>query len=213
MQRNTIFLLMLTLIVGGLALACADPAADAPDAVVSEAAPEPVVAAQPLEGTVYACGEGSKVGFVGSKVTGSHEGGFEAFVGNLTVPEGDLEKGRIELVIDTTSLWSDAERLTGHLKSAEFFDVETFPEAKFSSQSIAASEGGFTVTGNLELHGVTKEISFPATIELTDSGLAANAEFSINRFDFKIVYPGKVDDLIREEVLIKFDLVGTAEGA
>lgn len=216
MQRNTTFLLMCALCLGLLAVACADPAANAPDAVVHEAEPEPVAEAPQdemaaMEGTLYSFAEGSTVGFVGSKVTGSHEGGFKSFKGGITVPDSNLEKASVDVLIDATSLWSDNDSLTGHLKSADFFDVENFPSARFTSSEIASAEGGgFTVTGNLELHGVTKQISFPATIAMSETGVTAEAEFSINRFDFEIVYPGKTDDLIREEVLIKLALTGTA---
>ena len=65
---------------------------------------------------------------------------------------------------------------------------------------------GYSVTGTLDLHGVTKNISFPATIEVSDDGVRAQAEFVIKRFDFGIVYPGKADDLIRDEVVIRLDL-------
>ena len=60
-----------------------------------------------------------------------------------------------------------------------------------------------TVTGDLELHGEKKSISFPATITVTADGVSGTAEFSINRKDFKIVYPGKPDDLIKDDVAIK----------
>ena len=125
-------------------------------------------------------------------------------------PEG----ATVSVTIDANSLWSDDERLTGHLKSADLFDVENHPTASFNSTAIAANDDGtYTLTGNLDLHGVTKQISFPATISLSESGFTANAEFSIKRFDFGIEYPGKADDLIRDEVLIKLDLTSEVADA
>ena len=153
------------------------------------------------------------VGFVGSKVTGTHEGGFESFTGTIWLGEGGPASSSIEVVIDTTSLWADKERLTGHLKSADFFDVETFPTATFSSTSIeAAEDGSYTVTGNLDLHGVTKQIAFPASIDIGNDEIRASAEFAVKRFDFGIVYPGKAEDLIRDDVLVKLDLVAAPAG-
>jgi polyisoprenoid-binding protein YceI len=70
----------------------------------------------------------------------------------------------------------------------------------------AGTPNAYTITGNLTLHGVTKSISFPATAVLTDKDLKANSEFSINRKDFGIVYPGMPDDLIRDDVLIKLTI-------
>ena len=93
------------------------------------------------------------------------------------------------------------------IKSADFFDVESHPTASFTSTEIVArAEGVYTLTGNLKLHGVTKQISFPAAIEVGEDSFSATAEFAINRMDFEIVYPGRPDDLIRERVLIKLDL-------
>ncbi|MBW2161890.1 MAG: YceI family protein [Deltaproteobacteria bacterium] len=68
------------------------------------------------------------------------------------------------------------------------------------------SGDGHTIAGDLTLHGVTKRISFPATIEATGSEVSATAEFSINRQDYGISYPGMRDDLIRDLVVIKLSL-------
>ena len=196
-----------------LATGCANPADDAPDAVVEEPAPEPAPEPEAAAGEVYALSGDSTIGFVGAKVTGSHDGGFESFEGSVSVSGATPEGSSVEVTIDTTSLWSDNDNLTGHLKSADFFDVEKFPTASFKSTEIAANDDGtYTLTGNLDLHGVTKQISFPADIEVSEGGFSATAEFSINRMDFEIVYPGKPDDLIRDEVLIKLDLKSAAEG-
>lgn len=187
-----------------LSFGCANPASDAPEAVVEEPAPAAETVAEAPSSTLPL---GGSIGFVGSKVTGSHEGGFEAFEGEVALTSDSPEGATVKVTIDTTSLWSDDERLTGHLKSPDFFDVETYPTATFSSTSIVANDdGSYTLTGNLDLHGVTKQISFPASISMSDSGFTANAEFSVMRFDFGIEYPGKADDLIRDEVLIKLDL-------
>ena len=190
------------------AIGCANPAADAPDAVVEEPTAGPLQdAPEEPGGTVYALSSESTVGFVGAKLTGSHDGGFNAFEGLVSIGDGTPESSSVEVLIDTTSIWADNDKLTGHLKSADFFDVENHPTATFASTAIAANgDGTYTLTGNLDLRGVTKQISFPATIEITKSGFSATAEFALNRMDFGIKYPGKPDDLIRDEVLIKLDL-------
>ncbi len=204
MSRSKFCLFLATLALL-LAVGCANPAADAPQAEVSEPPAATESMTEPA-GTVYQLSPESKVGFVGSKVTGSHEGGFEKFEGTITT-DGTIEGSTIEVLISAASLWADNDKLTGHLKSAEFFDVEQFESASFMSTGIAANEDGtYQVTGTLDLHGVAKQISFPATIELSDSGFTANAEFAIKRFDFGLEYPGMADDLIRDDVLIKLDL-------
>lgn len=189
--------------------ACADnPAEDAPQAEVRESNGDADAGMDMADGekVAYMITDDSSIEFVGSKVTGQHDGGFKHFQGEIDVAGDTAEGSDVEVVIDTTSLWSDNDNLTGHLKSADFFDVEQFPKATFSSSSVTDNgDGTYKVTGDLTLHGETKEISFPAEIDVEDDEVNATAEFAIKRFDFGIKYPGKQDDLIRDDVLIKLD--------
>lgn len=191
---------------------CEDPTKDKPKATVEAPAGAVTQAALPAGAaaeTLAVDAATSTLGFVGSKVTGKHEGKFEKISGSITLASGKAEGGRITLSADTASVKSDQEKLDGHLKSADFFDVEKFPKATFTSSQIkAGGESGatHTVTGELELHGVKKTISFPATITVTPDAASGTAEFVINRKDFGIVYPGKQDDLIRDDVLLKLSL-------
>jgi polyisoprenoid-binding protein YceI len=199
--------LLTSFLLAAAFVACANPADNVPSAEVNE----PQAAPEAATGEIYEIAEGSTVGFIGSKITGSHDGGFHGFEGRITLLDGDPSKSSIELLIDTTSLWADNDNLAEHLKSLDFFDVEAHPTATFTSTGIKPAGDMFEVTGNLDLHGVVKSISFPAQITTEESSVTAKAEFSIKRFDFDIVYPGKPDDLIRDEVVIKFDLVGARE--
>lgn len=193
--------------------ACSNPADGKPQAKVEEAAPEKAAPekAKPAAGAkTYAVKlDGSKLGFVGSKITGSHAGGFKTFTASVDVPDGKAEGSTVAVEIDVKSMFSDSDKLTGHLLSPDFFDADKHPKATFKSVSIAAggSDGhSHTVEGNLGLHGVTKKITFPATIEIKGDGLTVKSEFSINRKDFGMKYPGMPDDAIRDEVVIKLDL-------
>ncbi|MEM0895991.1 MAG: YceI family protein [Verrucomicrobiota bacterium] len=186
-------------------VSCDNPADKTVDAEVTEAV-EKTEEAAPESAVRYVFTENSKIGFVGSKVTGSHEGGFEKFTGHFTLVDGKPVGNDHKVEIDMTSTWSDNEKLTGHLKAPDFFDVEKFPTSIFDVTSIAEEGDGYTVTGNFTFHGVTKSISFPATVTQTDDTAKIQAEFDINRFDFDIKYPGRTDDLIRKEVVIKLNL-------
>ncbi len=203
MLRTSASLILLGLLV---LAACANPATDKPEAVVGEPAPESEAAA---EGQLFSITEESTLTFVGSKVTGSHDGGFRSFEGEIVLVDSDPTQSTVEIRIDATSLWADNEKLTGHLKSADFFDVENHSAASFRSTSIVAAEDGYSVTGNLDVHGVTKSITFPATITVGEGEVQVQAEFVIQRFDFAIEYKGMADDLIRDEVVIRFDLKAT----
>ena len=155
----------------------------------------------------------SKVEFIGSKVTGSHAGGFKSFSGTYEPAGGKVETGKIKAEIDMDSTYTDNEKLTGHLKAPDFFDVAKFPKATFESTEIKpgandpkAKNATHTVTGTFTLHGVTKTISFPAKISGGADKLDLDSEFSINRKDFGIEYAGKSDDLIRDGVVIKLSI-------
>jgi polyisoprenoid-binding protein YceI len=190
-----------------LAYGCADPAANKPQATVTNVAPEN---AKPADGEALTISpENSKVEFVAAKVTRSHSGSFKQFSGTINLVNNGVEASRVTIDIDTASVVTDDEGLTKHLKSPDFFDVAKFPKATFTSTTIepnTAGGGSHKVTGNFDLHGVKKSISFPATIQTAADSVSVNAEFSINRKDFGIVYAGKADDLIRDGVVIKLTI-------
>jgi polyisoprenoid-binding protein YceI len=202
--------------IAGFALvvlaACEDPAKGKSKAVTTEAAPNALEAqlAATSNTVAYVFDQTtSKVEWTGSKVTGKHDGGFKTFSGSLSLVDQTPEKSTVTVEIDTDSLFSDGDRLVGHLKSADFFDVSKFPKASFASTAVKrGGEKGasHTVTGNLTLHGVTKSISFPATIKVTSGSVDVDAEFAINRKDFGLVYAGKPDDLIRDDVVIRLTI-------
>ncbi len=203
------------------AAACEDPAANKTKAKINEPAANSAnsgntsntantapVAAKGEALTIN--GENSKVEFTGSKVTGKHDGGFKAFTGTIDLVNSKPAESSVSVDIDAASVYSDDEKLTGHLKSPDFFDVEKFPKATFKSTKIEADAAkgadAYTVTGDFNLHGVTKSISFPATIKAGADAVDVDAEFAVNRKDFGIVYAGKADDLIRDDVVIKLTL-------
>ena len=193
-------------------VSCENPADKTTSAKTGEAQAVPV---GDVTGQKWVFSEDSSISFIGSKVTGSHEGGFKEFTGFFHVNGDQLAESGHQIVITMDSTWSDAEKLTGHLKSADFFDVEKYPQTTFVATGVRKSEasekGTHQLSGNLNLHGVEKSIEFPVTVEQSEEQIHLTAEFDINRFDFDIKYPGKQDDLIREEVVIKFDLKAKPE--
>lgn len=207
-MRKYLALFTLTLLAF-LIQACANPASDKPHATVAEATQTPDAAKPAGAETLAISPENSKIEFVGSKVTGSHNGGFKQFSGTIDLAKDSIEQSRVTIDIDTNSIVTDAERLTAHLKTPDFFDVAKHPKANFTSTKIEPSTtAGVThmVTGNLEIHGAKKSISFPATIQVAPEAVTVNAEFAINRKDFGINYAGKADDLIRDEVVMKLTI-------
>jgi polyisoprenoid-binding protein YceI len=158
-------------------------------------------------GVKYNFSPNSKINFIGIKLTGSHRGGFKNFNGYFTLKDGVPVGNEHKVVIDMTSAWSDDEKLTGHLKSPDFFDVAKFPQATFDVTSLEKkTDAEYSISGNFTLHGIQKNISFPATVAKVGDAVKIAANFNIKRQDFGIVYPGKADDLIRDQVVIELDL-------
>jgi len=188
-------------------IGCSNPADSVPKANVSSSTNSVAETAKKgadSEGRFYSFGpDSSSVEFIGSKVTGSHKGGFRKFAGELRAINGQLADSGQKVVIDVGSIYTDTDRLTGHLKSPDFFNAAQFPTATFVTASISRQGTNSVVTGDLTLHGVTKQISFPAKIDVSDAGVDLSADFAINRLDFEIKYPGKPNDLIRKEVVLK----------
>ena len=195
-----------------LLLGCSNPADNVPKAKVkSDTVNKNIVAQPPATGDLtFTCApDSSTIEFTGSKVSGSHNGGFKNFASEFKVVNGKLADADNKVVIDTSSLWADNDRLTGHLKSPDFFGVAQFPTAVFVSTAIVPNATNSTVTGSLALHGVSKEISFPAKIDVSANAVTIAAQFAINRLDFGIAFKGMPNDLIRKEVVLKLNINAT----
>lgn len=201
--------LAMTIFVAIMAIsACSNPASNAPKAVTGEAGSTSNAPATSEKYLITP--ENSKIDFIGSKVTGSHNGSFKKFSGVIDYA-GQPEKSRVSLTIDTESIETDTPDLTKHLKTADFFDIAKFPKATFESTEIkpGGDKGTHTVTGNLQLHGVTKSVTFPATINASPGVITVQANFAINRKDFGINYAGAADNLIRDDVVLNLNVRAT----
>jgi len=204
MRLWTVAVILLGLL---LMMACSNPADDKSKALTREAAP--ATPQSPSEGVKYLITpQNSRIEFVASKVTGSHNGSFKDFSGEIDYA-GQPEKGRVTVVINTASVQTDTPDLTKHLQTPDFFDVAKYPQATFTSTEIKpGGEKGatHTVTGNFQLHGVRKSITFPATITPNADAITIESTFSINRKDFGVNYAGAANNLIRDEVVMSLHI-------
>lgn len=198
--------------------ACSDPLANVAKANVADAkeVKEEKAAGQGKE-LKFSHTNGSEVKFMSGKRTADHPGGFGEFSGKLITTDDGKGVKQVEVEIKTASIWAadgtdgkdkTNEKLTGHLKSADFFDVEKYPTAKFVTTEIkeGATGGTHTVTGNLTIMETTKSVTFPATITVDGGKISAKANFKINRLDWKITYKGMADNLIKDDVGIEFNI-------
>ncbi len=222
-MKKTLALLLTALLVfvvgceseldGQTAAQVSPPTPDEPEAAEEEEEDETVEVRE-----IAFDSETSKIEWLGAKVTGDHDGGFHEWEGTAHVDhENNLKK--VEFTVDTTSIWSDNDRLTAHLKNEDFFEVETYPEATFVSRSISegvdmeGAEGTHTVTGDMTIKETTQRITFPVTVAVDDDAMKITSNFTLMRFDFGVDFKGAADDLIRDEVLLKLDFALPLEAA
>ena len=155
----------------------------APEESATEADPDSSASA-PAAGeakTVALTPENTKVEFIGhhtDRSKPSHDCSFEKFSGEAVV-DGGLKSVKVE--IDVASIKTPSDKLTTHLKSADFFDVNNYPTATFTSTEIKDNgDGTVEITGDLNMLDKTESVTFPATVS-TDGKLALKAEFEIDR--------------------------------
>lgn len=145
-----------------------------------------------LDGDVKLTADNTLVQFVGTHSGDKPDprtGKFGELSGVATFAEGQPREITVE--IKTASLTTDIDKLTDHLKSADFFNVREFPTATFKSTKIdSTAPGTAEITGDLTLLGTTKPVTFPVKI----AGGKMTGEFAIDRTIFGMTYgEGKVE--------------------
>jgi len=120
-------------------------------------------------------------------------GAFSDFSGTLALDRNDITHSTATIVIRTKSLTTFNERRDRDLKSVDWFDVETFPTAVFSSREVVKQGEGYILRGPLTLRGVTKEIEIPFTLngfvhdQSGDERVGFEGRLALNRKDYGIV--------------------------
>lgn len=139
--------------------------------------------------------EESKIDFVGRKTDGMHKGGFKSFKVKAVADFEDPSAGTLEIEIDTTSLWSDDEKLTNHLKNPDFFDVRKFPKIAFkATKLVPEQEGKAKIVGNLTMLGKTVEVTVPCEVAIDEDTIDLIAKFKIDRTLWGMEYGvGKIE--------------------
>ena len=151
----------------------------------------------------------SSLGAIGAKISSQEPIDIRVFDGRVGL---DAERVTgVAFAAEVASLESSKERLTEHLKKEDFLWVEKYPHATFVSTEVTdgSTTAGYThtITGNLTIRGKTKQVSFPANIQVSPGEVTAKSEFVVNRQDFDVRYPGKPDDLVQDNVVLKIAFV------
>jgi polyisoprenoid-binding protein YceI len=171
-------------------------------------------------GVVKLTGENTKVTFVGTKPNGKHEGGFHKLSGEihmktmspgqLVPPEERTLIARLEVEIDSDSLYTDQPGLTTHLKGGDFFKVQQHPKITFASTKVRTADKAedMTITGDLTVVGVKKEISFPVKASNERGSFHLAGTFKVNRQEIGITFKpkqGSIDDEVTVSVEVGVD--------
>ena len=108
--------------------------------------------------------EHSQIAFNVRHLVSRANGLFNEFSGQIQFDPAQPEKTQIEATIAVSSVDTDNEKRDAHLRSADFFDVESFPSITFKSTGAKIEDHIIHVTGDFTMHGVTKRIVLPVTV-------------------------------------------------
>jgi len=146
------------------------------------------------------------------------KGKFTDFNINLTNDELDVTKSTVNVVIKAASVDTGIEGRDKHLRTADFFDVEKFPEITFQSSRIEKRGKQLIAHGTLTMHGISKEIALPFTItgvdenaDKTKKNVGYSASLVLNRRDYGINYEHKtVPNFVGDNITVEIDLITKA---
>ena len=147
------------------------------------------------------------------------KGKFTNFTITLNADEKDITKSSVSVVIKATSIDTGIEGRDRHLRNADFFDVEKYPEITFKSERVEKKGKQFIAHGPLTMHGVTKQIALPFSVtgtmkNPTSNNLSAvgySARMVLNRRDFGINYSRRDNPtFVGDNITIEIDLVTRA---
>jgi len=173
----------------------------------------------------------------GYKPTGQHHGTVNISTGKLKMKDGQLVGGKFKFdmnsitVLDLTDPGMNG-KLTGHLKSEDFFEVENYPEAMFEITGIEAIDGTtidkskergdivptHAITGNLTMKDITKSITINAKVDLMDDMLMAESNmFFLDRTEWNVMFKSQKlgakfkDDFINDEMGIRLKILAVPQ--
>lgn len=160
----------------------------------------------------------SNVGFkVRHLMVSNVKGNFDKHTGAVELNDKDITKSSVEVTIDTSSINTNVQKRDDHLRSADFFDVAKYPTMTFVSKKVAkAGKDKLKVTGDLTLHGVTRQVILdvePFSKESKDPWgnfrRGTTASTKINRKDFGLVWNKALETggvAVGEEVAITLEI-------
>jgi len=162
----------------------------------------------------------SSVGFSIRHFVSNVPGRFRDFNGVIKYDKQNPAASSVELSVQAASINTDNTDRDNHLKSADFFDVEKFPTLTFTSTKVTGKDANtLNVTGNLTMHGVTKEVTIPVSVLGTMKGprgekAGFETAFTVNRKDYGIVWNRVLDaggSILGDDVKVSIEIEADAQ--
>jgi polyisoprenoid-binding protein YceI len=166
--------------------------------------------------------EASIINWVGAKFTGDqHTGTINISDGKLMTEGSNLVGGNFTIDMNTIAVKDEMPEdkkanLVGHLSTGDFFEVDKYGQASFEITSVEAVEGNpeatHKITGNLTMKDITKSITIPAMVSITESGISAKTpQFVIDRTQWGVVYNSTTagalkNKAIKDEIALQINL-------
>ncbi len=163
----------------------------------------------------------SAITWKGKKVSGEHYGKLLFANGTFQVVDNAITGGNV--ATDMTSITVEdltgdyKGKLEGHLRSADFFDVENHNQAVLKINEVKANKGGYELVGELTIKGITHPVTVPAKAKVNEKTLALRGEFTFDRTKYNIKYgsgkffEGLGDKMIYDDVELSFVVIATPE--
>jgi polyisoprenoid-binding protein YceI len=158
----------------------------------------------------------SEVDFQVRHLLSKVRGRFNDFSGAIEFDREQPERSQVDVTIQAASIDTGEPDRDKHLRTADFFDVETFPTLTFVSTSVTPrGRNSYDVAGNLTIHGVTQPVVLPATFlgAATDpwgnTKLGFEAELTLNRKDFGLIWNAALETggfLVGDEVKVTLSI-------
>lgn len=114
------------------------------------------------------------------------EGTFSGLTGKISFNPNDLANAFIDITVDASTIKTGNSTKDEHSKGEDWFDVTKYPTIKFTSQSFTKSANIFIVSGNLQLHGMKKQVQIPFTFSEVGAKGVFSGKFKLNRKDYGI---------------------------
>ena len=163
--------------------------------------------------------EESNLHWLAKKVTGQHQGDIKISNGTAQIKDGEIVGGEFTINMDSMTLTNEEpnEGLMNHLRSDDFFSVESHPNSTFVITSVKKLDGNnYEVTGNLTIKGITNPLTFPAEINITDNQVTATGVITVDRtlYDMRFLSVKFFDNIAEKAVddtfTLDLDLVANA---